>query len=375
MIATNIGGSLVFSFFFCLSFFSLLSLSLLGSCRLNRRGARGRRDILLSTKRTSSGGDVYTCVDRLCGRRDLVVVCPASNEADPLHITAEFEPDQDHDQEEASAQRPSSKLKRADRTAPSTRPLRGIAGQSSWAGTGKGVFATTMGSPSGAPSAVAVAAAAEGAVATARSNFSATWNGTGGGTGGEGGGGSGRSAGVKEARSRAAAVAAPAKKNNNGACPPAVVVMPLPLVNVVVATATTEARAGSGHRRRSDPPSPTLASSAAAAPSVGGGGNGVGIGDRGGGVGRPDDDETVLSAAAAGDDGGAGGVGGDADDDGEDRTGGRAAEDSTGRECWQERRRSFSDSNANLVSCNNLPPCARLWGGWRRGKGVRVACV
>ncbi|CAN0558600.1 unnamed protein product, partial [Ectocarpus sp. 12 AP-2014] len=50
------------------------------------------RDILLSTKRTSSGGDVWVCVDRLCGMsRELVVVCPASNEADPLHISAEFE--------------------------------------------------------------------------------------------------------------------------------------------------------------------------------------------------------------------------------------------------------------------------------------------
>ncbi|CAN0119816.1 unnamed protein product, partial [Scytosiphon promiscuus] len=43
-------------------------------------------------ERTSSGGDVWVCVDRLCGMsRDLVVVCPASNEADPLHISAEFD--------------------------------------------------------------------------------------------------------------------------------------------------------------------------------------------------------------------------------------------------------------------------------------------
>ncbi|CAM9293342.1 unnamed protein product [Pylaiella littoralis] len=54
------------------------------------------RDILLSTKRTSSGGDVWVCVDRLCGiSRELVVVCPASNEADPLHIAADFELDTD----------------------------------------------------------------------------------------------------------------------------------------------------------------------------------------------------------------------------------------------------------------------------------------
>lgn len=57
-----------------------------------------RRDILLSTKRTSSGGDVWVCVDRLCrARPGLAVVCPASNEADPLHIVAEFEqPEHDH---------------------------------------------------------------------------------------------------------------------------------------------------------------------------------------------------------------------------------------------------------------------------------------
>lgn len=55
------------------------------------------RDILLSTKRTSSGGDVWTCVDRLCGRRDLVVVCPASHEADPLRLDVEFEFDPDQD--------------------------------------------------------------------------------------------------------------------------------------------------------------------------------------------------------------------------------------------------------------------------------------
>ncbi|CAN0416900.1 unnamed protein product, partial [Ectocarpus fasciculatus] len=49
-------------------------------------------------KRTSSGGDVWVCVDRLCGMsRELVVVCPASNEADPLHISAEFEIDNSSD--------------------------------------------------------------------------------------------------------------------------------------------------------------------------------------------------------------------------------------------------------------------------------------
>ncbi|CAM9965017.1 unnamed protein product [Ectocarpus sp. 6 AP-2014] len=49
-------------------------------------------------ERTSSGGDVWVCVDRLCGMsRELVVVCPASNEADPLHISAEFEIDNSSD--------------------------------------------------------------------------------------------------------------------------------------------------------------------------------------------------------------------------------------------------------------------------------------
>lgn len=40
---------------------------------------------------------MWTCVDRLCGRRDLVVVCPASHEADPLRLAVEFESDPDQD--------------------------------------------------------------------------------------------------------------------------------------------------------------------------------------------------------------------------------------------------------------------------------------
>ena len=63
------------------------------------RGGHENRDILLSTKRTSSGGDVWVCVDRLCGRRDMVVVCPASQEADPLHVAVEFEPESESEPE------------------------------------------------------------------------------------------------------------------------------------------------------------------------------------------------------------------------------------------------------------------------------------
>ncbi|KAL9188533.1 hypothetical protein ACHAXT_006911 [Thalassiosira profunda] len=45
------------------------------------------RDILLACNRTRSGGDSYFCAENLCLNRNLVVLCPASNEASPLSIT------------------------------------------------------------------------------------------------------------------------------------------------------------------------------------------------------------------------------------------------------------------------------------------------
>ncbi len=50
------------------------------------------RDILLSTKRTTTGGDTWTCIDKLCHNRNLVVICPVSKDADALQISANFVP-------------------------------------------------------------------------------------------------------------------------------------------------------------------------------------------------------------------------------------------------------------------------------------------
>lgn len=50
------------------------------------------RDILLSTKRTTSGGDTWVCVESLCRNEKLVVVCPSSEEAEALNINVAFVP-------------------------------------------------------------------------------------------------------------------------------------------------------------------------------------------------------------------------------------------------------------------------------------------
>ena len=44
------------------------------------------RDILLACNRTRSGGDSYLCVESLCRNPELVVLCPSSNQAEPLKI-------------------------------------------------------------------------------------------------------------------------------------------------------------------------------------------------------------------------------------------------------------------------------------------------
>mmetsp|Transcript_6439 Transcript_6439/g.9393 ORF Transcript_6439/g.9393 Transcript_6439/m.9393 type:complete len:926 (+) Transcript_6439:267-3044(+) len=44
------------------------------------------RDILLACNRTRSAGDMYYCMETLCARLDLVVLCPVSVEATPLCI-------------------------------------------------------------------------------------------------------------------------------------------------------------------------------------------------------------------------------------------------------------------------------------------------
>lgn len=44
------------------------------------------RDILLACNRTRSAGDMYYCMEILCTRLDLVVLCPISVEASPLNI-------------------------------------------------------------------------------------------------------------------------------------------------------------------------------------------------------------------------------------------------------------------------------------------------
>eukprot|EP00549_Striatella_unipunctata_P000952 CAMPEP_0118674328 /NCGR_PEP_ID=MMETSP0800-20121206/828_1 /TAXON_ID=210618 ORGANISM="Striatella unipunctata, Strain CCMP2910" /NCGR_SAMPLE_ID=MMETSP0800 /ASSEMBLY_ACC=CAM_ASM_000638 /LENGTH=527 /DNA_ID=CAMNT_0006569513 /DNA_START=113 /DNA_END=1695 /DNA_ORIENTATION=+ len=45
------------------------------------------RDVLLSSNRTRSGGDSYYCMDTLCSHPELVVLCPASTDAQPLTLT------------------------------------------------------------------------------------------------------------------------------------------------------------------------------------------------------------------------------------------------------------------------------------------------
>lgn len=51
------------------------------------------RDILLSGKRTRSGGDSYFCVDTLCNNPSLIVVVPSSTEAEPLSISVSRDDD------------------------------------------------------------------------------------------------------------------------------------------------------------------------------------------------------------------------------------------------------------------------------------------
>ncbi|CAM9351160.1 unnamed protein product, partial [Ectocarpus sp. 6 AP-2014] len=50
------------------------------------------RDVLLACDRTTSGGDTYLVVDNLCRNPPLVVLVPASQEAEPLDITVTLHP-------------------------------------------------------------------------------------------------------------------------------------------------------------------------------------------------------------------------------------------------------------------------------------------